>query len=148
ADVNTQYQRAGDAWVQAAAARPEPERPDALWRGVQCFLLAKQEPRAQKLLHEFVTLPMTEVRLAEAWLTLGDLYRVAGNKDNAHRAYVKCMEYPKTPFAFRARFWLAVEEEVDNKNFEKAYAILQDSLIDQSVEVERAWQERSAFKMA
>lgn len=147
-EVRAQYRRAGEAHHGAAMARPEAERAESLWRSVQCFLLAKDDARAQQLLRDYIKAEVKEPRLAEAWLTLGDLYRVEDKKDFAHQAYVKCILYPNTPFAYRARYWLAVEEELDNKNLEKARSILQDNLNAGPADVERAWQEKSAFKMA
>ncbi len=146
--VWAQYGRAGDAFEHAANARPEAERPDALWRSAQCYLAAKEPAKAQRLLHQFVLEEKDETRLADGWCTLGDLYRQDNQKESAHKAYVKCIEYPGTRFAYRARFHLAVEEEIDNKNLDKARGILQDNLIDPPADVERSWQERSAFKMA
>lgn len=145
-DVQAQYRRAGEAYESAAKARSEADRTDALWRCVQCYLAAKEPVRAQLVLHQFVQQETNEARLAEAWQALGDLYRQEGNKDAAHRAYVKCLEYPNTPFAYRSRYYLALEEEIDNKNFEKARDILKDNIT--GGDVERAWQEKSAFKMA
>lgn len=147
-DVKAQYSRAGEAFQSAAMARPEAERAEPLWRSVQCFLQAKDDAKAQQLLRDYIKVEAKEPRLAEAWLTLGDLYRGEDKKDFAHQAYVKCILYPNTPFAYRARYWLAVEEELDNKNLEKARGILQDNLNAGSADVERIWQEKSAFKMA
>jgi tetratricopeptide (TPR) repeat protein len=149
ADVKAQYHRAGDAWVQAVLARTESERPESLWRSAQCYILAKEIMLAQQILSQYVKLEQDEARLAEGWHTLGDLYRAEGKKDHAREAYLKCIEYPNTPFAYRSRYFLALEE-IDKKNYEQARKILEQNLVGVggAVEIDRAWQEKSVFRMA
>jgi tetratricopeptide (TPR) repeat protein len=147
-EVHAQYRRAAEAHEKTASARPEAERPEPLWRSVQCYLQAKENARAQQVLDRYVKMEVKEPRLAEAWFTLGDLYRQDSQHNAAHQAFVKCIQYPNTPYAYRARYWLAVEEELDSKNLEKARAILKDNLNASPAAVEREWLEKSAFKMA
>ena len=70
-------------------------------------------------LHKFVEIEKNENRLAEGWLTLADAYSALGNKDNARTAFYKCIELPTTPFAFRARYRLALDE-MNKKNYDQA----------------------------
>jgi tetratricopeptide (TPR) repeat protein len=149
ADVEDQYRRAGAAYEQAAKARPEGERPDSLWRSAQCYISANDSAQAQQIILQFVKLEPREPRLAEAWHTLGDLYRLERKKDNAHDAYLKCLQYPNTLFAYRSRYYLAVEE-IEKRNLMQALDILKQNLVGGSgeIDIERAWQEKSQFKMA
>jgi tetratricopeptide (TPR) repeat protein len=145
--VHAQYGRAGDAFEQAAKVRPEADSLEPLWRSAQCYIAGKHVARAEQILSQFVKQEMNETRLAEGWCLLGDLYRGEKKKAFAHDAYLKCIQFPDTPFAYRSRYFLALEEEIDNKNLEKARAILHDNLVS-SGDVERQWQEKSLFKMA
>lgn len=146
ADVQAQYRRAGQAYELAAKARAEAERPEALWRSAQCYMRAKETTLAQQVMLQFVKLEPKEERLAEGWQTLGDLYRLDGKKTEARQAYVKCIEYPNSPFAYRARYFLAVAE-YDARNFEKARQIIDQNLAI-TIDIERTWQEKSQFLMA
>ena len=146
-DVRAQYRRAADAYGQAAQAQPQVERPEALWRSAQCYLAAKEIALAQQMLNHYVEIETDEARLAAGWHTLGDLYRTEGKKDYARGAYLKCLEYPNTSFAYRSRYFLAVEE-IDKKNYEQARDILRQNLDNPPSDIERAWQEKTLFKMA
>ena len=148
ADVQAQYRRAGEAYEQAAKARPEAERPDSLWRSALCYISADESAQAQQIILQYVKLEPREPRLAEAWHTLGDLYRLERKKDNAHDAYLKCLQYPNTVFAYRSRYYLAVEE-IEKSNYPQALDILKQNLVSGGlVDIERAWQEKSQFKMS
>jgi tetratricopeptide (TPR) repeat protein len=148
ADVAAQYRLAAEAFEQAANARLEADRAEPLWRCSQCYVAAHETTKAQQMLLQFVKLETNELRLAEGWQILGDLYRQEGNAGNARQAYYKCLEIPNTPFVYRARYYLAVEE-IDNKNFEKAREILKQNLAGGSTpDIDRTWQEKSQFKMA
>src|ERR1019366_2767707 len=53
-----------------------------------------------------------------------------------------------TPFVYRSRYYLAVEE-IDNKNFEQAREILKQNLAGGGpIDIDRTWHEKSLFKMA
>ena len=147
AEVNAQYCRAGDAYEKAAAVRSDAERPSLLWRSGQCYLSAKETGLALRIINEHVKIEKNEQKLAEGWCILGDLYRAQGQKENARIAYYKCVECnPETPFACKARFFLA-SEKIEMKNFKEAYLILRDN-VDKVGDVDRFWQEKSQFKLA
>jgi hypothetical protein len=146
-DVQAQFRRAAEAYERAAQAGPQHERSESLWRSVQCYLAAKEIKRAQELLNQFVKTEQDEARLAEAWYTLGDLYRAQGMTSFAREAYLKCMEFPNTRFAYRSRYFLAIEE-IDKKNLVLAREIIRQNLENPPPDIERAWQEKSLFKMA
>jgi hypothetical protein len=142
-----QFRRAAAAYEQAAVVCRDAERPDLLWRSAKCAVLAKDNALALKVLHQHVLLEKNEARLAESWNHLGDLYRMQGQPAQAHTAYFKCIEYPSTSFAYRARYSLAVEA-IDKKEFENARAILNQNLVGDQTDIDRPARERSLYKMA
>ncbi len=147
AEVRIQYRRAGEAYEKAAAVRPDAERPGLLWRSGQCYLSAKDTALTLKILKEHVKIEKNELRLSESWSIAGDLYRIQGNKGDAREAYHKVLECnPETPFACKARYFLA-SEKIEAKNFKEAYLILKDN-VDMVGNVDRSWQEKSQFKLA
>ena len=146
-DVKAQFRRAAGAYELAAKAMPDDKRSEALWRSVQCYLSARENESAIKILMEHLKWEKNETRLAEAWYTLGDLYRLQGTKKLAHDAFVKCIEIPDTAFTSRSRYFLALEE-IDNKEFDKACEILQQNLRDGAPSFDRPSHERSLYKLA
>ncbi len=142
-----QFRQAGVAFEHAASAQPQESRSPLLWRAIECFVAGKDGAAAKKALKQFVVIEKKDARLAEAWYTLGDLYRVAGDEANAHEAFVRCVEFSSTIYACRARFYLAVEEAT-KKNFSQAVEILRQNLEGPSVEIDRPSHERSLFMMA
>jgi tetratricopeptide (TPR) repeat protein len=145
-DVEAQYRLAADLHASAAKAVPVVERPESLWRSGLCYLSAKMTAKAQAAFKEHVLIEKDEARLAESWFTQGDLYFSAGDKVKARVAFVKCIEYPNTKFAFRSKYFLALDE-IDHKNYERAYAILKENLGARDA-VDRATLEKTQFKMA
>ncbi|MBI1832840.1 MAG: hypothetical protein HYR84_15475 [Planctomycetes bacterium] len=147
-EVEAQYRRAAEAFERAAQARPEAERADALWRSAHCYRLAMERGHALRVLNLSVRIENAkEDWLAEAWQTLGDLYRADGKNDFARDAYHKCLQYPDTVFAYRARYYLAVEE-AEKKNYAQAYEILKQNRASASLDIDRVWHEKTLFRMA
>lgn len=146
-DVKAQFRRAAEAHELAAKALPDDQRAEALWRGAQCYLSARESPLAIRVLTNHLKWEKNETRLAESWYTLGDLYRLQGNKKLAHDAFVKCIEIPDTAFSSRSRYFLALEE-IDNRKLEEACEILQQNLRDGSPSFDRPAHERSLYKLA
>ena len=86
------------------------------------------------------------LHLAEGWCILGDLYR-GQRKTEARDAYYKCVECnADCPFACKARFFLAAQK-IEEKKFPEALAILKQN-VDAIGDVDRAWQEKSQYKLA
>jgi tetratricopeptide (TPR) repeat protein len=100
-----------------------------------------------QLLHQFVLTDISELRKAEGWYTLGDIYRTEGKAADAHKAFVKCIEYPNTPFHSRSLYYLAVEE-IDRKNYEKAHLILTQIFSGPDKEIDRPAHEKAMYKMS
>ncbi len=146
-DAQAHFRQAGLAFEQAASAQSVTERSPLLWRAIDCYIAGKDNAAAQKTIKEYVNIEKKESRLAEAWYTLGDIYRIAGDQANSHDSFIKCLEYPSTIFAFRARFYLAVEEAV-KKDYLQACDILKQNLEGPAIEIDRPSHERSLFMMA
>lgn len=144
AESAAQFHRAGDAFEHAAKVRPAAERAGLLWRGGQCYLSAKDWSTARKIFEQYVEIDKNE---PEAWCILGDLYRAQGQKELSSVAYYKCMECnADSPFATKARYFLALEK-IDKKNLSEACTILKQN-VDATGAVDRAWQEKSLYKLA
>jgi tetratricopeptide (TPR) repeat protein len=146
-EARTQYHRAAVAYEEAAAARAEEAQAAIYWRSAQCYVAANDFNRAGGVLSKFVALEQNEGRLAEGWLALATAYVAQGNKDQARRAYYKCIEFPRTRFASHARFQLALEE-MAKKNYPQAKAILQQNLTSPGPFPDRSAHEESIYKMA
>jgi tetratricopeptide (TPR) repeat protein len=145
--AHAQFHQAGVVYEQAALAGPEDKRLDACWRAAQCYLAARDHARAAAALERFVTDSKDEARLAQAWLLLAETQANLGKKEQARQAYYKCMEFPATPFAWRARYQLAVDE-MERKNFAHAKEILKQNLTVTAPGMDRDAHEKSIYKMA
>ncbi len=147
AEARTFFHRAGVGYEQAALARGDKVEAEVFWRSAQCYVAAQDFPRAGVVLDKFVQLDKNEKRLAEAWLSLAEAHLAQGNKDKAWAAYYKCTEFPATPFAYRARYQLALEE-IDKKNYPQALDILKQNLGSSSPQMDREAHENSLYKYA
>lgn len=147
AEVAAQFRRAAEAYKQLAQAGSAASRAEALWQCAHCYSAAKETKPAQEILRQYVLLDTNETRLAEGWYLLGDIYRGQANQQDAHKAYVQCLQYPNTPFAFRAKYYLAVEE-IDKKNYKQAQGILEEILLPGATSIDRPSQEKSLYKLA
>jgi tetratricopeptide (TPR) repeat protein len=146
-EVRAQFHRAAVAYEEAAVARADAGQPEVYWRSAQCYLAARDFNRAGAVLSKFVVLQKNDVRIAEGLLAMAETYAALGEKDRAREAYYKCIEYRATPFACRARYQLALEE-IDNKHYEQAQAILLQNLDLTGPIADRAAHEKSTFKIA
>lgn len=145
-EARTQFRKAGAGYEQAASVRSEEGQAEVYWLSARCYLAAKDFSRAGTVLDKFVNLGKDETRLAEAWLELAQVQLAQNNKERARAAYYKCIEFPQTPFAFRARYQLALEE-IDKKNYEQARSILKQNLENPSPTLDREAHELSLYKM-
>ena len=145
--VHALFHRAAVAYEEAALKRSEREQIDVCWHSAQCYLAAKDLAHAASALERFVTIAKDEPRLAQAWFLLADTQTALGKKDLARQAYYKCMEFPTTPFAWRARYQLAVDE-IDRRNFQHAKEILKQNLTVAGPDMDREAHEKSIYKMA
>jgi tetratricopeptide (TPR) repeat protein len=125
--ANPLFIKAAKAYEEVASLRTDQEQGEYLWRSAACYLPARQFAQAAKVLEKFVKVEKADLRLAEGWLALAEAYLALQNKDKARQAYLKCIEFPDTPFAYRARYQVALDE-MDRKNFDQAIAILKQNL--------------------
>ncbi len=147
AKAHAQYHRAGVAYEQAALLRKEGEQLEPCWRSGQCYLAAKDLGRAAAALERFVTLAKDDPRLPQAWFSLAETEATLGHKEQARLAYYKCMEFPVTPYAWRARYQLALHE-IERKNYPHAKEILKQNLTSAGPNIDRDAHEKSIYKMA
>jgi RNA polymerase sigma factor (sigma-70 family) len=117
------------------------------WRSAQSYLAAKDFSRAGDLLKKFIDLEENQDRLAGGWLALAETFVALGDRDKAREAYHKCIEFPLTPFAARARYQLALGE-MDKKNYEQARAMLMQNLEAKGLVQDRSAHEESIYKIA
>lgn len=143
--ARTQFHRAGVAYEQAAMVAGEGQS-DLFWRSAQCYLSARDFTRATGVLEKFVRLDKNESRLAEGWFLLAEAHVAQQSKDLARQAYYKCIEYPATPFAYRARYQLALDE-LAQENWDQARAILKQNLDDPNPKMDREAHEKSMYLM-
>ena len=115
--------KAGAAYEYAAGARALDQQPGCLWRSATCYQRGREFQKAIAVLSRFVQIPNTDAALAEAWLALAEAHRSLGAKDEALKALFKCIEFPNTPFAYRARIPLAKEAR-DEGDLGQAESIL------------------------
>jgi tetratricopeptide (TPR) repeat protein len=125
---------------------PAPEG-EVYWRSAQSYLAAKELTGASAALNRFVLVEKNPDRLAEGWLALAETYAGLGEKDKSREAYYKCIEFPLTPFAFRARYQLALEE-IDKKNYEQACEILMQNLESKGPGQDSSAREKTIYKIA
>jgi len=144
-EMRGQFHRAAVAYDLASTLRKTPT--DILWQASQCYVEAGNNAHAVKALNRFVRMEKDESRLAEAYLTLAEAHTALGEKDKSLLAYYKCIEYPNTPFAHRARYQVALEE-IDKKNFVQAREILEQILKNPMPTLDRSVHEQSIYKMA
>jgi tetratricopeptide (TPR) repeat protein len=145
--VSARYIEAGQAFEKAAQARQGDSQARLLWRSVGCFLPAKDYPRAAAALEKFLELNNSEEALAEGWLTLAHVCRHQGESEQARRALLKCIVYPNTPFAYRARYLLAYDAQ-DKGELEQAEDILKQNLEIQGPSLDREAHARSLYLLA
>jgi hypothetical protein len=146
-EARSEYHRAGVAFEQAAMARPLDEQLEPLWRSSRSYRAAEDSVRMIAVLERAVRLSKDETQLAQAWLDLAESFEKLGQKERSLKAYYKCIEYPFTPFAYRARYRLALAEW-EQTNHDQAVAILEQNLKSVSPTADRDAQEKSIYQLA
>ncbi len=142
-----QFLRAGQAFEQAADALPLDDQPPLLWNSAQCYLVAKDVSLAIGLLRRFVDIHNSEEAVAKGYLALADALQSIGQKDQARDAFHKCIELPSTPYAYRARYQLAVDAVAEG-NLQHAEDILKQNLTVTGPSVDREAHGKSLYKYA
>lgn len=144
-ELRGQFHRAAVAYDQASTKLKEPA--SVLWKAARAYLEAQDNAHAVTALDRFVRVEKEEPRLAEAWLSLAEAHLALGDKDKARLSYYKCIEYPSTPFANRARYQLALEE-TEKKNYDQARNILEQNVKNITPDTDRTAHEKSLYLLA
>lgn len=144
-EIRAEFHRAAVAYDQAASLLKDPA--PVLWQASVSYLEANNPAHAARCLTRFVNIERDETRLAEAYLVLAEAHAALGEKEKSLLAYYKCIEYPSTPFAHRARYQVAIEE-IEKKNFDQARDILEQILKNPSPMLDRTVHEKAIYKMA
>jgi len=145
--AQTSFLKAGAAYELAANARPIGQQAPVLELSAACFSLAKEYQRAIVVLQRFVQIHNSEESLAGGYMALADAYEATGQKDQALEALYKCIEYPNTPHAFRARYQLALQAIGEGKH-EHAEDILRQNLKEPNGPFDREAHCQSLYKYA
>jgi tetratricopeptide (TPR) repeat protein len=98
--------KAGEAFIEASTNVADGGA-EHLWQAASRFLDGHDLTRAVSTLDRYLKDEKRPERLGEGWFLLGEAQRQSKNTDVAEQAYVSCLKYP-TPFAFRARYQLAL----------------------------------------
>jgi len=145
--IKAYFERAGTAYRAAGDAYAGSKKIEPYWRSALCFLAAGANKQAADVLESYVAIENDEPRLAQAFYSLAEAATAQGQREKARLAYYKCMEFPSTPYAYRARYQLAVEQ-MEQKNFSHAKEILKQNLTAASPAMDRDAHEKSLYKMA
>jgi hypothetical protein len=145
--ARAEYRRAGHEYEVAARVDADAEY---LWQATRCYLSAQEPALAAAVLDRYGQAERNEERLAEGWLQLGEAFRGQNKQDEARRAYYKCIEFPATPYACRARYQLASEllskKEPGPRDLVAARDILEQNL--KGASLDREAHEKSLYKLA
>jgi tetratricopeptide (TPR) repeat protein len=141
------YGKAGAAFELAANARPIGQQAGILERSAACFGQAREFAKAVAILQRFVQIHNSEEVLAAGYMGLADAYEALGQKEQAQAALYKCIEYPNTPHAFRARYQLALQAIAEGKQ-DHAENILWQSLREPNGPIDRDAHCKSLYKYA
>jgi tetratricopeptide (TPR) repeat protein len=141
------FSRAGAAFELAAQGRSASEQAALLACSAACFVPAQEYSRAVAVLQRFVEIHNTDDALAEGWLKLADALHSMGRRDAARIALYKCIEFPATPFVYRARYQLALDA-IDSGLLKQAEDILRQNLTISGPAVDREAHQRSLYRLA
>jgi tetratricopeptide (TPR) repeat protein len=124
--AETHFREAAAAFqALTEAGREQAEQVQWLWRSADCYLQGRQHLQAAATLQRFLGIATDPQRLGEGWFTLAETYRTLEDDTAARAAFRKCIEYP-SPFAFRARYQLAMGDIEQARN-DHDQAKLEDS---------------------
>lgn len=119
--------RAGAAYEKAAGGVTQSDdQANLLWLSIGCYREAPENGQLMTLFERFFKVNTRNDRTGEGWYLLGEVFRQANQSADAEFAFKKCIESP-TPFAFRARYQLAVLN-LERGNLDDAETILEENL--------------------
>ncbi len=99
--------KAGDAYEKAAASKPA-EQANLLWLAIGCYREAPDNGQVIALCKRFLQINELVERKGEGWYVLGEALRQEKQVAEAEKAYKQCLAQSLTPFAYRARYQLAL----------------------------------------
>lgn len=102
------------------------QRTEQIWKASQRAQDAKDPALGTRLLMEFVRLEPKGEKTGEAWYYLGEAHRELAHADLAVEAYRESLKF-MTPFAYRARFRLAVDM-LNAKQIDRAIETLEQNI--------------------
>lgn len=143
--VRDLFRQAGAAWTEAAATLSGQAQADAVWQAAGRYLEGQDATQALPTLERWLTLETRPERLGEGWFQLAEVHRRSKNNEAAEAAYLKCITFP-TPFAYRARYQLALEHS-RAKRLDRAVEILEQNLQSLRFEPDVDAREQSLFAL-
>lgn len=147
AAAKVRWQQAAQNYQQAVQLRPRDQQMSLLWSCIQAYRHAGENARVAALLQQYVLLPLTPRQRAEGWYLLAETQLELGQRAEAHKNFFKCLEYPDSTWAYRARYQLAVEK-IREERYDQARQILEQNLSVTSLELDRPSHEKSLYKLA
>ncbi len=141
------YRRAAAAYKQAAAGRTPAEKAARLRCGADCAARARDHVEAIALWQQFVELEPAPERKVEGWFALAAAHRAARQADLAVKAYEQCIQFPRSPLAFRARLELA-ELAIEQGDLKQAEAVLKQVLELAGPASDRQAEEQGLYRLA
>jgi tetratricopeptide (TPR) repeat protein len=120
--------QAADCYVGLARKTSSAAEPDDdLWYCACCYMDGQDYTRAAEKLETFLQRDEVPARLGEGWYRLGECYRELKNDENAvTAAYGECLKFGP-PFAYRARYQLALVS-IQKGNLDAAESALEQNL--------------------
>ncbi len=131
----------------AEAASTTSEKAEWLWRASQAYGEAQQHAQVISVLGRFVRLGPSAERLSEAWFRLGEAHRILHHEKSAEESYWKCIEFAG-PFAFRARYQLAVVQLEYGRILEAEETLVQNLGLMQRRESDPEAHEKTLYTLA
>lgn len=146
-EARSLYRQAGEAYEQSAARTPQPDdQMERLWLSADRYRLGRDAARTAAVLQRVLPMVPEPRRRGEGWFALGEALRDLKDEAGARAAYRECINYP-TPFAYRARYQLALLEIARNDP-DEAVSVLQLNLKLLSTDPDREAEEKSLLALA
>jgi tetratricopeptide (TPR) repeat protein len=143
------FREAAAAYQAAAEVSPDQaERSEWLWQSALCSMQGQDFQHAITAYDGLINLRLAPARLSEAWYRRGQAHQALHQDGLAEEAYTKCIE-TGGPFAYRARYQLAMEENARGNFFEAEERLKQIlDLLAAEPEPDREAQENTLFAYA
>jgi tetratricopeptide (TPR) repeat protein len=141
------FREAGGAYEAAArVARASNSRIEWLWHAGQDYLQGQDFAHAVSVFEGLLKADLPLERQPEACYRLGEAHQAVAHRAAAAEAFHRCIAYD-SPFAYRARFQLAMAES-EHGHPTEAEDALRQNLELMSAEPDREAQEKSLYALA